>query len=222
MKTEAALIIIGIAITIILIVHSLNIERRKKLAAYAKAQGWQFFFEKDKNLQNRYPAFKSLHRGHTRYAFNIMQGVKKKRNVPVFDYHYVSGHGKQRKVHHFSALILQSPLSLKPLFIRPEHIFDKMSDFFGYNDIDFESAEFSRKFYVKAQDRRWAYDVLHQRTIEYLLEAPKFHMQFASKDIIAWRNNRFAVKDYDDAFDLIQELLNRLPDYVKKQQLESG
>jgi hypothetical protein len=122
MKTEAVLFIVGIAIAVILIVNSLSIERRKKLAAYAKAQGWQFFFEKDKSLQNRYPAFKSLHRGQTRYAFNVMQGVKNGRNVTAFDYHYVSGHGKQRRVHHFSALILQSPLSLKPLLIRPEHI----------------------------------------------------------------------------------------------------
>ena len=97
-----------------------------------------------------------------------------------------------------------------------------MTDFFGFNDIDFESAEFSRKFYVKAKDRRWAYDIIHQRMIEYLLEAPKFHIQLDSKDIMVWRNRRFSEQDFDDAFALIQDILDRLPNYVKKQQLQSG
>ena len=109
-----------------------------------------------------------------------MKGERDGRDVTAFDYHYVTGHGKSRKVHNFSALIIQSPLPLKPLFLRPENIFDKVTDFFGYDDIDFESAEFSRQFYVKAPEKRWAYDILHQRMMEYLLENPKFHFQFGS------------------------------------------
>ena len=222
MDTTEVLIIVGIFISIIVIIQLFTVERRKKIAAYAKSQGWQFSPDKDKIVQNRYQSFKCLKRGHSRYALNVMHGVRDKRNVTAFDYHYVTGHGKSRSTHNFSALVIQSPLPLKPLHIRPEHIFDKMTDFFGYNDIDFESAEFSRKFFVKAQDRRWAYDVIHQRLIEYLLKAPKFHIQFDSKDIMAWRNNRFSEKDFDDAFDLIQEILSQLPDYVKKQQIGSG
>ena len=222
MDTTEILFFVGIAIAVIFLFQSFTVQRRKKIAAYAKSQGWQFSSEKDKSVRNRYPSFKCLQRGHSRYAFNLMQGVRDKRNVTAFDYHYVTGHGKSRSTHNFSTLVVQSPLPLKPLLIRPEHIFDKMSDFFGFNDIDFESAEFSRKFYVKAQDRRWAYDVIHQRMIEYLLEAPKFHIQLETRDIMAWRNSRFSEQDFDDAFVLIQEILNHLPDYVKKQQLESA
>jgi hypothetical protein len=220
MEIEKILFLAGVVIAFFLIFHSISIQRRKKMAAYAKSLNWQFSPEKNKNLQNRYPGFQCLRRGHTRFAYNLMQGVRDKRNVIAFDYHYVTGHGKSRSTHNFSALVVQSPLPLKPLLIRPEHIFDKVTDFFGYNDIDFESAEFSRKFYVKAQNRRWAYDVIHQRMIEYLLGAPKFHIQLETRDIMAWRNNRFSEQDFDDAFKLIQEILNRLPDYVKKQQLE--
>lgn len=75
---------------------------------------------------------------------------------------------------------------------------------------------------VKAPEKRWAYDVIHQRMIEHLLEAPKFHVQFDSRNIMAWRNRRFQTQDFDDAFALIQEFLSRLPNYLKKQQLENG
>jgi hypothetical protein len=222
MNMMTFIFIIGVVAVIFLLFHALAKQRRKKMAAYAQSQGWHFTPDKDRGMDDRHVSFKCMRRGHSRYAYNIMHGKREGRNVTAFDYHYVTGYGKSRRVHYFSALIIQSPLLLKPLYIRPENIFDRMTDFFGFNDIDFESAEFSRTFYVKAPERRWAYDVIHQRMMEYLLEAPKFHVQFDSRAIIVWRNKRFSEQDFDDAFDLVQGILSRLPEYVKKQQLEYG
>ena len=221
MKAMIIFFYAGIAAVVILIFHTLALQRRKKIEAYARSRGWVFSPDKDKNMQNRYPQFKCLRRGHSRYAYNIMHGSRDGRDITAFDYHYVTGHGKSRRVHNFSTIVIQSPLPLKPLYLRPENIFDRVTNFFGYDDIDFESAEFSRQFFVKARDKRWAYDILHQRMIEYLLEAPKFHIQFDAKEIMVWRNKRFNERDFDDAFTLIQGTLSRLPEYVKKQQLEN-
>ncbi len=221
MKVVIIFFYLGIVAIVILIFHTLAVQRRKKIKAYAKSQGWTFSPDKDKKMLDRYPQFKCLRRGHSRYAYNIMRGNRDGRDITAFDYHYVTGHGKSRRVHNFSAFVIQSPLPLKSLYLRPENIFDRVTDFFGYDDIDFESAEFSRQFFVKARDKRWAYDILHQRMIEYLLEAPKFHIQFDAREIMTWRNKRFSKQDFDDAFTLIQGTLSRLPEYVIKQQLEN-
>jgi hypothetical protein len=117
--------------------------------------------------------------------------------------------------------VLGTPLPLKFLYIRPENVFDKVSDFFGFDDIDFESAEFSRKFYIKAEEKRWAYHVIHQRMMAYLLESPKFHVQMDTEQVMAWRNSRFKEEDFDAAFALIQGILIRLPEYLKKQREKS-
>ena len=172
-------------------------------------------------MDKHYAAFKCLRRGHSRYATNIMHGEHNGIDITAFDYHYVTGHGKSRRAHNFSVLAIPSPLPLKPLYLRPEHVFDKVTDFFGFDDIDFESAEFSRKFFVKAPEKSWAYDVIHQRMMEYLLDAPKFHFQFDPRNIMVWRNKRFSEQDFDDAFALIQGVLSRLPEYVKKQLLDT-
>jgi hypothetical protein len=207
---------------IVLFAHILSLERRKKMSAYAKSKGLYFSPDKDKKIDPRYSSFKCLCRGHSRYAYNIMRGKRNGRDLTAFDYHYVTGHGKSRKVHNFSALIIRSPLPLKPLLLRPENIFDKVTDFFGFDDIDFESAEFSRKFYVKSPEKRWAYHVIHQRMMVYLMESPRFHIQFNPEFIIAWLGKRFSEQDYDNAFALIQGILKRLPEYVKKQQLDNS
>lgn len=222
MKGLVIVLAIGIAGAVILFSYLFSMERRKKMAAYAASQGWQFNPDRDKGMSDRYPAFKCLRRGHSRYAYNIMHGSRDGRDVTAFDYHYVTGHGKNRRVHNLSALVIRSPHALKPLYIRPENVFDKVSDFFGMDDIDFESAEFSRKFFVKAPEKRWAYDVVHQRMMAFLLDAPSFHIQFDASDVMAWRSRRFSEQDFDDAFALIQGILERLPGYVKKQLREKA
>jgi hypothetical protein len=48
-------------------------------------------------------------------------------------------------------------------------VFDRIAGVFGFDDIDFESEEFSRKFHVKSRDKKFAYDVCHSRMMEFLL-----------------------------------------------------
>jgi len=70
----------------------------------------------------------------------------------------------------FSYLIVHLPFaSLPDLLIRPEGMSDKLAGAFGFDDIDFESAEFSRRFYVRSSDKRFSYDVVHPRMMEFLL-----------------------------------------------------
>ncbi len=138
--------------------------------------------------------------------------------ITAFDYHYATGSGKNRSDHYFSAVIIAGPVPLKPLYIRREGFFDKLTEFFGFDDIDFESAEFSRKFFVKSPDKRWAYDVIHQRMMEYLLAAPDFGIQFDLMHLIAWRSRKFSLADFQAAAELICGILDRLPEYVVRQQ----
>jgi hypothetical protein len=212
--------IITIAIVVVAAVIAIQMfaasRRRKELAAYARQKGLSFCAEKDRAMKDRYAEFKCLRRGHGQYAVNVMAGELQGLPVNAFDYRYVTGSGKNRRVHRFSALIAKSPVSLKPLLIRREHAFDKLTEFFGLDDIDFESAEFSRRFFVKSPDKRWAYDVIHQRMMEYLLAAPEYSIQFDSESVIAWRSRRFSTSDFDEAYGLIKGILDRLPGYLHR------
>jgi hypothetical protein len=196
-------------------------QRRKALLAWAQSKGLQFTSEKCYGFDNRFPAFSGLQQGHNRYAYNVISGNIDDREVLGFDYHYTTGSGKSRQDHNFSAIILKSPVLLRPLFIRPENLLDKITEFAGFNDIDFESAEFSRKFYVKSPDKRWAYDVIHPLMMEFLLAAPVFTIQFDLNRIMACRNTMFSADDYEAAVGLIEGMLERLPEYVIKQQKEN-
>jgi len=177
-------------------------KRKKELAAWATKAGLTFTPRSDRTFDDRYPE----------------SGSWNSRPLEAFDYRYVTGSGKHRSTHVFSAVILGSGLSLKPLQIRSENVFDKLTEFFGVDDIDFESAQFSREFHVKSPDKKWAYDVLHQRTMEFLLNSPKFSIEFDSEHVVCWRNRRFDLQARESAIAVVEGILDRLPEYLVRAQ----
>ena len=199
-------------------------KRREALAAWAAAHDLRYAREKDRSFDERFSSFKCLRQGDGRYAFNICSGDWGGRRIVAFDYHYEthstdSKGRRQTHDHYFSAVIVRANLPLKPLLIRAETIFDKIGSVFGFDDIDFESAEFSRRFHVSAADRKWAYDVLHPRAIEFVLGAPRFSVEFDTAHVIAWRGHRRAdPAQHEAAIGLVEGLLDRLPDYLRRQQ----
>jgi len=211
------LIVVVIALGIALAWYLASI-RRKKLRAWANGSGFRFDPSPNRSFDKRYPAFGCLRVGHSRYAYNVAEGTRNGRPLVAFDYRYVIGSGKNRQVRNFSGLLLGSTIRLKPLHIRSENLFDKVGEFFGLDDIDFESAEFSRAFHVKSPDKRWTYDVLHQRTIEFLLTMPRFSIQFGEREMIVWRSRRFSPETFEAAIGVAEGILDRLPEYVIQEQ----
>jgi hypothetical protein len=118
-------------------------------------------------------------------------------------------------------VILASDVALLPLTIRPEGFLDKVGEFFGFDDIDFESAEFSRRFHVSAGDRKWAFDVLHARAIEFLLASPVFTIVLDRGAVCAYRSSTFRVEEFRQAAEVAAGLLDRLPEYVLRERREA-
>lgn len=201
-------------------------QRRKDLAAWSRLRGLRFEPWKDDLFDEQFPNLDFLHRGNHRYAHNLMRGQWRGYDLLAFDYHYETQHEDKRgdisrsNKHDFSAVILSCPrsLPLKPLFIRPENLLDKLGELVGLDDIDFESAEFSRAFFVSAPDKRWAYDVLHPRAMQLLLDAPRFTIQVDQFQVVAWRSRLFAVEDFIAAANLLRGLLELMPEYLLQQQ----
>jgi hypothetical protein len=154
--------------------------RREALAALADELGWRFSPAKDRDHDDEFAHFEIFRRGHTRYAYNTLWGSLEADGhvyaVKMGDFHYrvTSSNGKTSSTttYRFSYAILDLPFANVPeLLIRPEGMFDQLTGMLGFDDIDFESAEFSRRFYVKSSDKRFAYDVIDPRMMEFLLES---------------------------------------------------
>ena len=221
------MVAVPVFIAIMVIGHLQAKKRRESLAAWAARHGLHFTPDKDHQFDARFPEFDCLRHGSDRYAYNIITGEWEGRRIIAFDYHYEteSRNSKGQSTthdHSFSAVVLRAKVPIKPLVIRAETIFDKLGGVFGFDDIDFESAEFSGRYHVKSPDRKWAYDVLHPRTIEFILASPRCNLEFDRRHIIAWSSSTSTAQQHEQSIRLIDGILDRLPAYLIEQQQQIG
>jgi hypothetical protein len=210
-------------------------QRIAQMQAFANAKGLTFSPLKDSSHDEEYAHFEIFQRGFARSAYNTISGRLELIDAVVgvnagdFTYKtretYTTTDSKGRTstrtrivTHHFSYFIMELPYIRMPdLLIRREGIFDKIASVFGKNDIDFESAEFSRKYYVKCDSRKFAYDIIHPRMMEFLLET--------KPGLVDIENARLCLSDgfrkweaprFGQALDWTCQFLDHWPDFVVK------
>ena len=173
-------------------------KRREALAVFAAEIGFRFDPSKDTRHDDIYRHFAIFRKGHGRVATNTMWGNIEidGRTYPIkmgdFRYKITSSNGKSSstRTYNLSYLIAGLPFDAPGLLVRREHAFDKLTSFIGFNDIDFESAEFSRQFMVKGPDRRFAYDVIDPRMIEFLMSSDPPTIDIEDGSCLLFRRTR--------------------------------
>lgn len=202
-------------------------QRREALHALANQLGWRFSSQRDRDHDDDYTHFEIFRRGHSRYAFNTLTGslliLDQHCPAKMGDFHYkvTSGSGKNRRTrtYRFSYLIVRLPFpDLPPLIIREEGFFDRVKGFFGYGAISFESEEFNRLFYVNGDDRKFAYDVIHPRMMEFLMETrpPTVDMEFGQLCLSAGRT-RWSPDRFGHHLEWVSQFIERWPAHLKHQ-----
>lgn len=194
-------------------------KRREDLARIAASVGFEFFTDDPYGLAGRYGDLHPLDQGDRRYAYNVLAGEKRGYPLLGFDFHYqtytTDSKGRRQTHHHYlSAFALTVPFPMKPLVIRPERLGDKIAGFFGFDDIDFESAEFSRRFYVKGPDRKFAYDVIHARMMEFLMGRSDLSWNIQGSTILVHFGSTVAPGAFLPTFDSMLGFVERLPEYL--------
>lgn len=216
------LIIVGfIAVFIVVLVAGVISARKRRdaMTAMAAKLGLRFEPQKDYNLAKRYQFLDKLRAGSNRYAFNILSGTFREHEVMVFDYHYEThstdskGHS-QTHHHYFSFFILLMPVSFPELLICKEGFFSKIAQALGYDDIDFESYEFSRKFCVRSKDKKFAYDVCNGRMIEYLLANTDLTIEIENNVLTISFDSQLKPERIEPNLNRLVELRSLMPGYL--------
>jgi len=194
-------------------------KRRDELSALAARLGLGFNPDKDYALASRFAFLDQLAQGGNRYAFNVLSGSYRGHRVLVFDYHYethsTDSKGHQQTHHHyFSFFVLMLPLSFPELRITREGLLSKIAQAFGYADIDFDSAEFSRSFCVRSKDKKFAYDVCHAQMMEYLLAHRDLSLEIETDALALAFDSRLSAQQIEFNLQRLLEIRSRLPRYL--------
>lgn len=194
-------------------------KRREALMQLAARLGLRFSPARDYDLPRRFGFLNKLSQGSNRYAFNVLSGRWRDHDVLVFDYHYethsTDSKGRRQTHHHYLSLfVLLLPLSFPEVTIAREGIFSKIAQAFGYDDIDFESAEFSRTFCVRAKNRRFAYDFCNPQMMEYLLENRDLNIEIENRALALAFHGHVDVAQIESNLARLVEIRRHMPEYL--------
>ncbi len=198
-------------------------KRREGLIELARRLDLNFDAGTHYSIPDQFSFLKQLDQGDNRYATNVLSGTYQQNKILVFDYHYEThstdskGH-TQTEDHWFSFFILTLPAVFPDLTIRRENFFTKIAEVFGYQDIKFESAEFSKAFCVHSPDKKFAYDVCNAKMMEYLLANRDLSIEIENEVIALAFNTRLSVEQIEFNLQRLVEIRSRLPEYLFTQR----
>jgi hypothetical protein len=111
-------------------------------------------------------------------------------------------------------LIIELHASFPQLWIRPEHWGDRFAGFLGFDDIDFESEQFSSRYFVKSDDRQFAYAVIHPQMMEWLLPQQFCATLERGMLVLDLSAARFDAQACHAAWSSAAGFVNRIPPFV--------
>ena len=195
-------------------------QRRQALTILAMRLGFRYEPDRDNTrLEGRYDRIDLLGKGSNRYTKNHLIGQIDGRPVVACDFHYetysTDSKGHRQTHHHlYGVIFVVLPLRMNQVCIRSENLFDKLAGVLGFEDIDFESAEFSRRFNVTADNRKFAYDLIHARAMEYLLAHDDYCWEFDGPVIALYQSGTFKPEQIKPAIDTVIGFIPLIPEYV--------
>lgn len=159
--------------------------------------------------------------GDDRQARNVITGRHGDRQLIAFDYSYET-HSTDSKgnttttTYRFAVTALQLPTYLPVLQVTPESVFTRFGNVLGFDDVELESEDFNRRFRVHSADRKFACDVLTQRTMEALLRHPDASWRIEGVDILAWEDGEMTPATVLRMIATLDTVLEGIPSFVWK------
>ena len=208
------LVIIGLAV-----LGWLQEKKRREAFQQLAADLGLHYMARDRSIADRYRFLNALRQGDNRCALNLLTGEYGGYPVQAFDFHYEthstdSKGRRQTQHHHFSFFVLEQERDFPELRIYPEGLLSRLGQTLGYDDIDFESSEFSRAFAVRSQDRKFAYDVCHARMMEYLLAHRDLSLEIEGRCVAMSFDRRLKPEEVPARLQQLVEIRNLFPEYL--------
>ncbi len=182
--------------------------RTERLSELANDLGFEFTASSDEECIGGFGELHLFSRGDSKKFYNLMRGETPDLSLVIFDYRYSTGSGKNRSTYNKSVLcFLLRDQELPRFQLRREHFFDKIGNWLGFSDINFDDyPEFSDRYMLKGSDE-WAIRELFTREVlEHFESIDKKSapcVEACGSRLILYRENKRC--EPDEIRDLMQE-----------------
>ncbi|MGB8650355.1 MAG: hypothetical protein WCD35_06800 [Mycobacteriales bacterium] len=194
-----------------------NKRRRELLQQFAASNGWSWV-ARDDSWTERFGGT-PFGEGDHRQACNVLQGSFRNRPMIAFDYSYqthsTDSQGRRSTTtHRYAFCSLALPAAVPKLELVPESAFGRLGTALGMQDIELESEDFNRRYRVRSDNPKFAYDVLPPRTMQAMLSRAALHLRFLGADALCWESGRHSPAELLQRLDALSTVIDGIPDFV--------
>jgi hypothetical protein len=154
-----------------------------------------------------------------RYAFNVLSGSYAGFSVRAFDFHCdpvrtSNKYTSQTDIHCISVFMVVQEKPFPPLLIYPRSRWMRLEQMVKLERVELEAAEFAQAFVVRADDRKFAYDVCHPRMMEYLLEHDDLSLEIEGRCVATTFEQRVKPTELPGRLQQLIEIRQLFPEYL--------
>lgn len=167
--------VLGVVGLIVFLAHKAENARTEATRGIAEDLGLQFHAEGAPTLEAVLGKLRLFNQGRRRKFKNTMTGNANNVQIAIFEYRYTTGSGKHQHTHQQSVISFESEfLSLPDFEVRPEGMFHKIGQAFGYKDIDFEThPTFSKRFLLRGPNEPAIRDLFQPALLDFFEDLKK-------------------------------------------------
>ena len=238
--TTALIVVAVVAAALLGVLRLSRVERARQTRAarqFARRNGLSFTV-RDDSLPDRWRGCKGVFSAISvdREARNVIRGEWRRRSVVVFDYTYwtygdlsevlTGEHEPSQSADmpselaasvagfefaHFTVIAMDAGAVFPALNVVPETIQSKLP----FSNIDLESEEFNRAFWVFGPDREFASNLLTPQMMELLLCEPHIGWRMCGSDLMIVRPGHVPENDILLGLDLLARSIDLIPEHLK-------
>ena len=192
---EVFYIFLGFGVLLLLILlwnARVERQRREALQRIAKDLGMTFSAEGVGASSLGVADLRLFRMGRSRRFSNALVGKNQDVMVSVFDYRYVTGSGKNQSTSSQTVAGFQAEELALPAFeLRPENVFHKIGQAFGYRDFDFpDYPEFSRRYILRGEDETAVRQLFDSELIRFVEGLKGVSIEGEGDRLIVYRARR--------------------------------
>ena len=211
-------IVIPIVLLIIFLVRRANAKKRTEtLSGVAAELNLEFSPVGEESLKVQLGQFPLLNKGRKGQLTNVCVGGTDEVELRIFDYRYITGYGKNRRVHRQTVVAMQSALLNLPEFrMRPERMFDRVGQMLGLQDIDFEEhLAFSQQFVLQSDMAEQTREFFDSVLLDFFAARSGWSFETRSGSFIVYRPKKLVEPAefksvHEDGFGVFTALRERL------------
>ena len=187
-------------------------KRAEQLQRFARAKGLTY--------EKRNDAWAQMDWGHpfgvgrAQKARHVMTGHLSGRPVVTFAHEYTTGSGDDRRTVHTMVTAIQIPRAFPKLEVGLEGVTGRFARKLGFKDVELESEAFNRKYKIQCDNRKFAYDVLHPRFMEWMTAIDSNGFTIAGPYVVIHRSGRLKEHEIDSNFGYISAVIEHMPGFV--------